>query len=445
MSARDKGGEAAAGDPGRESIGFRRRRAKQAAAEAFLAGNPLIVGLDLAKQQHAVWLTSRQRVPIRRFMIAHSLEGLEKLLREAEHERVAGGFDRLLVFMEPTSHFWKTVANFLESRGIAYRTVSSLAVDRKREIEHITFAKGDYRDAELIADLGTNGHWLHRKLEREPLWIELRALAMEHELVLAQHTRERVRIRSLLELAIPEFLTCFENPLAKTARALLRRLTRPLHQIPATHAELRARIAERLDGSRLVHSKARALVARLELAPSFGVERLLASSLARIGFALERFEVLDDELQHVRTRLLEIYASTPYHKVLDTIPAIGPESHALVLAFVGDPHQYDRASCLAKLAGTEPRENASGQAEGSHSISRRGLARLRHVLYRIVLGLRLHNPEFAAYLHHLQSREKKPLTWFQAAVAAGNKYLRLFHRMCLEGKPYDPSKLIPQA
>ena len=42
-----------------------------------------------------------------------------------------------------------------------YRTVASLSVDRQREIEHLTYAKSDYRDAELIARLGAEGEGLH--------------------------------------------------------------------------------------------------------------------------------------------------------------------------------------------------------------------------------------------------------------------------------------------
>src|SRR5438132_2991921 len=88
----------------RESIGFRRRREKRQKVEAFLAGKPLIAGLDLAKKKHAVWLTGRDLVPIERFMIGHSHDGIALLLERAERVRTTNGFDRLLVFMETTSH-----------------------------------------------------------------------------------------------------------------------------------------------------------------------------------------------------------------------------------------------------------------------------------------------------------------------------------------------------
>lgn len=426
-----------------QSIGFLRRQAKHARAEAFLTGKPLLVGLDLAKKKHAAWLAGRDHVPIDRFMIAHSREGIAALLERADRVREKHGFDRNLVFMEATSHFWANVANELEARGVDYRTVTPLAVDRQREIEHITYAKGDYRDAELIQRLGANGQWLHRILEKDPLWIQLDTLAREHEALLALEVKERTRVRSLLELVLPELLECAKDPLGKTPRALLRRLTTPPAEIPATFAELVTRTAQ-VQGHRLRYAVLRGLVARLEGAPSFGVERALAPTLARIGFAVERFDLFAHQRKSLRARLVTVYETTPYQKYLDTIPGVLPENHALLLGMIGDPKRYDRATCLVKLAGIEPRENQSGKGEGSHSISHRGRSTLRHVLHRIVLGLRLSNGEFSAHFKRLMSREKDPLAWTAAAVATANKYLHLVYRLCVDGKPYDASRLKPK-
>lgn len=443
---RSKKPPSSAEGPDRETIGARRRREKHERAAAFLAGKPVFAGVDLGKDRHAVWLAGRDAdlALIERFTIDNSPDGLEKLVRHAEQHCQQGGFDRLIVFMEATSYIWQNVANFLEGRGIAYRIVSPLAVDRQREIEHLTYAKGDYRDAELIVSLGAKGQYLACELGREALWIELEALAREHEALLKAEIRERLRVRSFLELGLPEFLECFDDPLKKTSRSLLRKLTRKPDEIPATVARFLEQAAA-IEGVRLLRSKLRALKARLELDPSFGVERLLAPLLARIGLAVQRFELLHDQREAIRSRLVDLYRRTPYSQILDTIPGVSPESHALLLGLVGDPKRFDRATCLVKLAGTEPRENHSGRAEGAHSISRRGRSPLRHLLYRIVMGFPRGNAQFAAYLDHLRNRAKNQLSRRQAAVAAGNKYLRLVYHLCFFGEPYDSSKLAASA
>ncbi len=442
MSKRPGRAQSVSSDRPRESVGFRRRREKRKRALAFLKGEPLIVGLDLGKKRHAAWFAKHDLTPLRRFMVNHSCEGLAKLLERVDAERLRGGHGRALFFMEATSYFWENVANYLEAKDLPYRLVSSLSVDRQRQIEYQTYAKSDYRDAELIARLGQSGQWLERQLETERLWRELRALGREHDILLEAETSERLRLRSLLGLVLPEFLDCFKDPVGKTALALIRRLTRPAHQFPETFEEIRERSRE-VVGTRLAKTKLRAFAARLEVGPCFGVERALAPTLVRLGLVLDRYEFLSAQRGDVRRRLVVLYETTPYHSFLDTIPGVGSESHALLLGLIGDPKRYDRATCLAKLAGIEPRENQSGNAEGSHSISRRGQPSLRHLLYRIVFGLFRANDEFRVYITRLRARDKNPMAWTQAVVAAGNKYLRIVHHICVHQEAYRPAKLRP--
>jgi transposase len=443
MSPRRRPTREAPASSGRQTAGFRRRMERASRVERFLTGKPLVVGLDLGKSTHAVWVTARDLVPIERFTIEHSLDGLAKLLARSKHLQSAEAFDRAVMFMETTSHFWKNVANVLERHAVPYRLIPPLAVDRKREIAHLTYAKGDYRDAELIARLGTEGHWLDRVLERhDDVWNDLAALAREHENLLDLEIREKHRARTFLELILPEFLEVFTDPFLLTARALLRHvLSEPLR----THGELRGRVACFKAGGkgarRIQAAKARRLSALLELAPSYGVERCLSAASTRLRLALERLDALEAQRESVRGTLLGNYEQVDCRKWLDTIPGVDPIANALLLGLIGDPRRYERPTCLAKLAGIEPRENHSGAAEGDHSISRRGLPLLRAHLFRVVFGFLNSNDEFAAYIKRLVNRTENPLTYHQAFVAAENKFLRLVHALCSKGVAYDPKRV----
>ncbi len=429
------------GNLGRETVGLRRARLKRQQVKRLLSGRLLLVGLDLGKKRHAAWFAdSADLAPIRRFMLDHSHEGMAKLLVQAEHDREARDLEGVVVFFEATSSFWQNVAKVLDTRGVPYRTVSSLSVARQREIEHLTYAKGDYRDAALIVRLGANGQWLHRTLETSSLWLQLRALALEHEVMLDAEKADKNRVRSLLELACPELLECFADPLKQTARALLKRLTHSFTSIPSSYTVLADQAAQ-VTGYRLQRSKIRRLIALLQARPSFGVEETLPSTLARVGYAVQRYELLHEQRQDIRAKLVELYDTTPYRQVLDTIPGVTPENQALLLGLIGDPARYDRATCLVKLAGIEPRENHSGMAQGSSSISHRGTAALRAILHRIVMGAMLGNPELKAYMKRIRQRPKNPLAYRQATVATANKYLRIVYRLCISGQPYNPSRL----
>lgn len=427
---------------GRESVGFRRRREKRRRVEVFLSGKPLIAGIDLGSKTHAVWLTGRDLDPKEHFRFDHSLDGIAKFVQRTDRIRAEQGFDRVIVFMETTSHFWKNVALALEQRAIGYRTVSPLAVDRKREIEHLTYAKGDFRDAELIARLGAEGHWLQRVLETRPVWLELAALAREHELLLGLELRERLRRRSFLDFAIPEFLEVFKNPCQKTASTLLRRLAAPA---VTSVDEIVERASSLKPGKRLQRTKTLALARLLDSRPSFGVSPALRATFLRMHFSLERYDVLAEQRARIREHLLELFRRLPLAPRLETIPGVDPANHALLLGFIGDPAEYDRPTCLAKFAGIEPRENHSDTGEGSHAISRRGDPHVRHVLFRIVTGFINGNDEFAVYMKRLVSRSLNPLAHHQAVVAAANKYLRVFHHLCTHDDVYDPVKVVRTA
>lgn len=425
---------------GRESRGIRRRREKRARAAARLRGHPLLVGLDLAQKRHAAWVMTREKVVVSRFMVLNSREALGTMVERLRRTCEAKGFDRVVLFMEPTSHFWENVANILVELGVEYCLVAPLAVKRQREVEHLTFAKGDYRDAELIALLGANGNVMELHLEGDTVWRACRSLALEYGNAQKAAIAEELRMRALLELAVPEYLEYFKDITSKTSRALLRRLTRPEASVPRTHKELTQR-ARGVEGYRIMKGKVRSFCAKLEASPTLGVEVALRSSLVRIRYCLDRYECLRDQLEELAGLLEGAYQETPYARHLDSIPSVTPLGFALLLGLTGDPTRYDHGSCLVKFAGLEPRENESGSLEGSHSISRRGLSDLRRVLYGIVLGLSAGNPEFKAYIARLQKRPKNPLKWRQAVVAAGNKFLRLVHRMCTNGESYDPARL----
>jgi hypothetical protein len=228
----------------------------------------------------------------------------------------------------------------------------------------------------------------------------------------------------------------------KTASTLLRRLSAPA---VCSIDEIVERASALKPGKRLQCRKVLALAAILESGPTYGVSRSLRASFLRMNFSLERHDVFTEQRARVREQLLELYRTLPFASRLETIPGVDPANHAILLGLTGDPTAYDRPTCLTKFAGIEPRENHSDTGEGSHSISRRGNPHVQHVLFRIVSGFINGNDEFALYMKRLGSRSLNPLAHHQAVVAAANKYLRVFHHLCIHDDVYDPAKVVRSA
>jgi transposase len=428
----------------RESIGLRRRRQSAERIETTLGPQPLIAGIDLASHTHVAWVRTRTNPMLEAFELAHSLAGVDGLWERLERLRAREGCERVIVGMEPTAHYWKNVIEALARRGGTCVLVNALSVWQDRRTKHLRHAKGDRRDAEIIAGLVARGDFLRSRLETDPRWIAMRILAGEHEDLLDIAGSERQRVRAALGCALPEFLEEFDDPLGETSRAALRALGLPHAEAPGAIegviAKLEGPTLRSREGRRIHRSKVRALVARLRSGPSFGVEGHRAPLLARIARSVERYGFCEGWRIETAERLVKLYEELPHARVLDTIPHVSPLQHALLLAYLGDPKRFDRASCLISRAGTEPQENQSGQSAGATPISRSGHGRIREILHRIAMGLRLADPQWRAVYDRLRQRPNKALTDRQALVVLGNKYLRLVYRLCVDERPFDPRR-----
>ncbi|MFN3486446.1 MAG: transposase, partial [Planctomycetota bacterium] len=338
-----------------ESKGLRRKVKKHEQKAQVLEGNPMVVAMDLAKKRHAVWVTDRSRRPLGRFIVDHSADGMNELDRRVKALCAEKGYDRPVFFMEPTANFWKNVTQALGRQGHTYRLIPGLATARQREIDSASFAKSDYKDAEMISNLGLNLNFCARQLETGDVWTEMSYLAAEYQDATELAIREKVRIRSFLDLICPEYLGIVGERYytTKNSLALLMALPdAPPGQIPPADAWIQ-KVRPHFRGKHLRLKLARAVHAALVKGSAYGVAHLWKSVSWRIKQAAERHLLLQAQLETTQAELLQRYRALPYAKDLDTIRGVSETQNALVLAFTGDPAQYDDSSCLVKLAGTE--------------------------------------------------------------------------------------------
>jgi transposase len=112
------------------------------------------------------------------------------------------------------------------------------------------------------------------------------------------------------------------------------------------------------------------------------------------------------------------------------------------LAEVGDMRRFDSPRQIQKLAGLAIAENSSGKHKGQTTISRRGRARLRMVLFQMARGMVRTNAEFRELHLYYTTRAKNPLKKMQSLIALCCKLIRVFHVIAVKGCAYDPVKLL---
>ena len=88
------------------------------------------------------------------------------------------------------------------------------------------------------------------------------------------------------------------------------------------------------------------------------------------------------------------------------------------------------------------RENSSGKHKGKTTITKRGRARLRKVIFKAVIPLLATNEEFKQLHEYYTTRQQNPLKKKQSVVAIGCKLVRVFWGITRSGKSYDGQKML---
>jgi transposase len=416
----------------RHTRGMVRHGAKRDRRKKQLPDRSLIVGLDIGKRRHAVWMIDPAMRPLGKSKVAATPAGIADMLNRAERARLKAQLDRTIIAFEPTSHFWMLIANDLEHRGVEYLVVHPISVWRGREIREYSYAKDDFRDASLIAELAADLHFTQARL-RDPLWQTMRSLAYERFGLVELRSRAFQEMGAHLEVVFPNYPVFHRLSLA--SKAVLSGDPDPQRIAALDFDDFVAETRLTYDGSRL----SKATLRRIHQAAqgSWGLGARATGSKLRLELAMQRQRFVADQIGVLDKELLDLYDQTGYAGIAETMAGMTSITAAMLLALSGDPADFDSGRCLAKLAGINARENESGDFKGSRGITRRGNPVLRTIAFRAAVALAKNNVDFNARLAHLMHRRSNPLTRRQAYVALANKMLRILHMMWVNKEGYD--------
>lgn len=124
------------------------------------------------------------------------------------------------------------------------------------------------------------------------------------------------------------------------------------------------------------------------------------------------------------------------------IKGIGITTVAGLIAEVGDITRFDNTKELRKLAGLELVADSSDKHNGKIKISKRGLKRLRYLLFEAAISVVGKNKEFKEIHRYYIAREKNPLKKMQPLIAVVCKLIRVLHVILTKEVSYDASKML---
>jgi len=396
----------------------------------------MFAGVDLAKDRNVIVVIDERAKQLDRFSFPNDHDGFDffrcrLLALQQRHQAPA-----VLVGMEPTNYFWKLLATDLEEHRIPYCLVNAYTVKKHREGDQLDCSKDDRRDAFTIADLIRTGKFTQTQLLHGG-YAELRQYVVLYNRLNRDARRQKILLRNAVDQLFPEFSRHFRKLTGETALAMLRHHAAPTRIQEMSQEAFLAAVRADLRGSRLLVSRLRRIHSLA--ATSIGRKDAVSALQFAIRLHLETLEMLQSQVEEVKTALVDTFLALPESRYLLSLPGLGLITAAIILAEIGDPSRYRNAGQLIKLAGTQPVPNSSGRRSRSRTpMSRKGRPRLRTALYFTVLRLIQSDDAFARQYQHLQQRPKKPLLKMEAVGAMMNKLLRVLWALMHQRTFYDP-------
>ena len=388
-----------------------------------------VVGVDIGAETHVVAVVDEDgRTLLKPTPVTEDAQGYARLL-----ELIGEAADSLVV-MEATGHYWQNLFAALAAHGFAIALVNPLRTRRFGE-EELRRTKTDAIDALGLAHFG-------RQKRPQPTRLPDRATEELRELVhlrdrLVQDIGDRVRqLHRLVDLGFPEFTRHVPDLQSMLATAILR-----AYPTATAFRGLSVRVLAdlRYDGR---HRVGEALAAALVAAAAASVGRHHGEPYClQVRYACEDLDLWRGRLRSVERDIERLLRAHEVGTLLTTIPGIGPQTAARLVARVGDPAAFRSAGALAAFVGVVPGLRQSGkrqsQRAGLHPL---GHGRLRAQLWMPTLSAIRFNPWLRAYYERLIARGKVRKV---AVVAAMRKLLGAIYSVAKSRRAFVPH-LSPQ-
>ena len=359
---------------------IRRKKYCQIVKEITGSDQYLVVGIDVAKENHHAFMgTATGKSLLRRLIFKNDMAGFSRLLTTADAIKSQNCLSKVVYGMEPTGNYHKPLARRLIRCDCDVVLVTGKAVKNNRELINGRWDKNDTKDAANIADLVSRGKCLFYDCP-SPSIIELRSLLSLRRRLKREEHGLRMRIRNnLLAQYFPE-LDRFYSACESESLAIVKWCLNPDTLAAMAFGEF----------FQLVTTTRRGIAQTLRLRKIHGLAT--ESVGCPMGAAAEyEAELLVEKLKQVRNQikktadLIEDFClEFPEYSYLLTIPGFGPYVSARVLASIGDPFRFENRKQLIKLAGYDLCANRSGKTSNKAVpiISKKGNGELRYALYQ---------------------------------------------------------------
>lgn len=404
-----------------------------------ITDNTLIVGLDVGSMtQHARAFDFRGIELAKLIKFQNNAEGFEEFRNWVDEVKKHYSKNRVMVGMEPTGHYWFTLAHFLKDNNIEIVLVNPFHVKRSKEFDDNNPTKNDRKDPKTIAMLVKDGRYMIPYIP-EGIYSELRNVMDTKWRITKQLNSIKNRVERWLCIYFPEFNSVFGNWEGKAALMALREFPTPQKVLEKGVEGIVA--IWKTEITRAVGVK-RALKLVEAAKVSVGVATGLRTAENELVLLLEEYQLLQNQYESVIAMIEELSIQVPGVSQMLKIKGVGIITAAGFVAEIGDIARFDHPKQIQKLAGLNLKENSSGKHEGATKITKRGRKRLRCLLFQCMIPLIAKNQEFKEIHKYYTTRTGNPLKKRQSMILLCCKLIRIFFALMKKGIVYNPQKVL---
>lgn len=379
------------------------------------------IGIDISKFKHdCAVIDDSGEIITPSWSFTNDSEGfsqLKLLLDSLDSETRIG--------LESTGHYGMNLKLFLETNNFSFMEFNPLLINRFVKSKSLRKTKSDSIDCVMIARyLMTVEYkpYLSSFYHSE----KLKSLTRFRDSLVRQRSRQLVELTNILDKIFPEFKPFFGGKFSTTALHILAN-----YSSPEKIANMNVKSYDALRKLSRGRFSTTAFT-RLKLLAKNTVGNTEDFLLQEMKIVLELYSQLDSKIDETENLIQECVSEI--NPPMLTVPGIGVESAAVILAEFGDFAKFNNASQLLSFAGMEPGYFQSGISESAGKMVKHGSSHLRYALMNCAQTVVNYEPTFAEF-YTKKRAEGKPHRVALSHVV--KKLLRVIYTLQTKNLVYD--------
>jgi transposase len=327
--------------------------------------------------------------------------------------------------LESTGHYGTNLKLFLESIGFSFMEFNPLLINRFVKSKSLRKTKSDSIDCMMIAR-----YLMTVEYKPYPSLLyhteKLKSLTRFRDSLVRQRSRHLVELTNILDKVFPEFKPFFGGRFSVTALHILSN-----YSSPEKISNMNSKSYEAL------RKLSRGRFSTVDFAKLKQLAKNTVGStedylLQEMQIVLELYSKLDSMIDETERSIKECVSVM--NPPMLTVPGIGIESAAVMLAEFGDFSKFDNPSQMLSFAGIEPGYFQSGTSETTGKMVKHGSSYLRYTLMNCAQTVVNYEPTFAMF-YAKKRAEGKPHRVALSHVV--KKLLRVIYTLQTKNLAYD--------